>query len=103
MVSTNNYKELKMLETKHQTTFPGGSYLEHDFTVKELKDLFEKNNLKVVDIIGKHVFAKSIPNVEKVLSNKRTYDKVLKLELKYNREPSIIGLSSHLQIVGKKV
>jgi len=104
MVSRANFKELNMLEKNHQTTFPGGGYLEHDFTVEEFKSLFEENGLKVINIIGKPVFARSIPRdeVEKILSSKKIYDQILKLELRYNNEPSIIGMSSHIQIIGKK-
>lgn len=105
MVSRRDFNKLPLLEKKHKTLFGSGEYYEHDFTIEELKDLFQKNGLKVIEIIGKPVFARSIPReeVETVLSDKKMYNKILNLELKYNKEPSIIGLSGHIQIVGKKV
>ncbi|MFA4960143.1 MAG: class I SAM-dependent methyltransferase [Candidatus Pacearchaeota archaeon] len=104
MVAKQDFKQLGLLESKHKTSFSDGSYYEHDFTIRELKNLFEKNNLDVIEIIGKLVFIRSIPReeIEEVLSNKKMYKNLLKLELKYNSEPSIIGLSGHIQIVGKK-
>lgn len=113
IVSKSNYGQLDMLEKKHETIFSGDiwagkkdkGFPEHDFTVEELRQLFRENNLEVVEIIGKPIFVNSIPQdqVEKILADKKTYNEILKLELKYNSEPSIVGLSNHIQIVGRKV
>lgn len=105
MIAKRDFSQLSILEKKHKTIFPNGDYLEHDFTVRELRNLFENNGLKVVEIIGKPVFARSISRdeIEKVLSDKKMYNKILRLELKYNNEPSIVGLAGHIQIVGKKI
>jgi len=105
MVCKQDFSQLKYLESRHKTIFPGGGYLEHDFTVDELKGLFKKHNLEVVNIIGKPIFARSIPNdkIDKVLSDKKVFNTILNLELKYNSEPSIVGLGGHIQIVGRKI
>jgi len=105
LILKNDLDSIKILEKSHKTKFPEGNFFERDFTVPELKELFEKNRLSVVEIIGKPIFAKSIPkeNIERMLSNKKAYRKILELELKYCNEQSIAGFGSHLQIIGKKI
>lgn len=104
MISKNDFKGLKLLEKKHESITPHG-YSEHDFMVDELKNLFVKNRLKVVEVIGKPVLTRFVPmdKLEEMLSDKKFYRKLLDLETKYNNEPSIAGLGGHIQIIGKKM
>jgi ubiquinone/menaquinone biosynthesis C-methylase UbiE len=105
IVGSNNFSQLKLLEEKHTTLVKEGKYAEHDFTINELKRLFKKNKLEVIDIIGKPMFVRLIHEEgrEKMLADKKTYNKILALEEKYNNEPSIVGLAGHIEIVGRRI
>jgi hypothetical protein len=81
-----------------------GSFPAHHFTVSELKELFRKNRLEVKRMAGKPVlsFNMAQERLEKMLSDKKFYSKVLELELKFNSEPSIVGSSRHIEVIGRK-
>jgi ubiquinone/menaquinone biosynthesis C-methylase UbiE len=100
-----DFKSLNRLTKTHISEFTGGKYPQYNFTVGELKKVFEINKMKVADIIGKPVFAKFIPRkkVNKILRKKNIFKKFLEIENKFNNEPSIVGLSGHIQITGKKI
>jgi len=67
--------------------------------------MFESSGLKVVDIIGKPVFTRFIPRekLNTMLKDKTFFKKLLEIENRFNNEPSIVGLSGHIQIIGKKL
>lgn len=98
-------KQIRRLLKTHISMFKGGSFPQYNFTVDELRHLFRKNRLRVVTVIGKPVFARLIPRneVNTVLSDKRFFKELLRLETMFNSEPSIIGLSGHMEIVGRKM
>lgn len=103
-LSRKDFKALDKLMKTRISEF-SGEYPQHNFTVDELKKMFEASGLKIVDVIGKPVFIRFIPGkkLNTMLEDKEFFNKVLKIENKFNNEPSIVGLSGHIQIIGKKL
>jgi ubiquinone/menaquinone biosynthesis C-methylase UbiE len=103
LLTAKDYKKIDRLVKTHITEFHG-SFPVHNFTVGELKTLFRKNGLEVKEIIGKPVitFDISRDRLNKMLSDKAFYKRILKLELKFNSEPSLVGLSTHIEAIGRK-
>lgn len=101
MIETNNLKQLPRLLKTHISSLFGG-FPQYNFTTDELKQLYLKNDIIVKDIIGKMIFTEFLPRkkVNNLLSNKNFYKQILKLELRFNSEPSIIGLAPHIEIAG---
>ena len=96
-----DYERFEKLLKTHVSEFDHPQY---NFTTSELRNMFKKNGLKVVNIIGKPVFPIFIQRgkVKEMLEDKQFFKKLLLLEDKFNNEPSIVGLSGHIQIIGKK-
>lgn len=103
ILKCRNDKELAKLEKSGKTTFPF-DYPQHNFKVAELRNLFEKNGLEVIEIFGLSNLMNKIdkPSLKKILSNDSGFRKLLKLEMKYSAEPAVIGTAGHLGIVGRK-
>ena len=74
------------------------------FTPESLCTLFSDAGFEVVKIVGKPTFLSVIPRetANKLLKDEKTFEKVLKLELQYCDDPSIVGFASHLEVVGEK-
>lgn len=74
------------------------------FTPEKIKNLFKKNKLKPIRIIGKPVLlgGLSLKEKNKLLSNKKIFNDILELELKYCDKKFLIGCGDHIEIVGKK-
>ena len=103
MISNKKFKLIpKLLET-HISDF-SGQYPQYNFLIEELRDLYSRNNISVDSIIGKTVFTRFIPKdkIDELLANKLFYKQILKLELDFNSEPSIIGFADHIEIAGIK-
>jgi len=102
-LSGKDFKSLDKLWKTHISEF-AGEYPQYNFTIDELKKMFETSGFKVVDIIGKPVFTRFIPreNLNKMLTDEKFFKRILKIENQFNNEPSIVGLSGHIQITGKK-
>ena len=80
-----------------------GEFEFQSFTPKELRDVFETCGLKVVRIIGKPILSRFIPKERgnEIISKK--FKQTLDLELKICDNPSLIEISSHFEIVGRKI
>lgn len=78
---------------------------QYNFKVSELKLMYKESGLKVLAVIGKPVLTSFLPvdQWNDLLADKNFFDKLYELEIKYNSEPSIIGLSGHIQITGIKI
>jgi ubiquinone/menaquinone biosynthesis C-methylase UbiE len=72
------------------------------FTPEELKSLFLTCGLQVVRIIGKPILTRliSIDIREKIL--KEYFESVLRVELMFCDNPSLVGIGGHLEVVGLK-
>lgn len=103
MIKQQDWKGLEKVERTSRSMFAGGSYLQHNFRVGELKKLFIKNGLEIVDVFGMMNFVNKVEGIERILENKNNYHKIQELEQKYASEPSIVGLAGHIGIVGRKI
>lgn len=103
MVQSQDFEDLDILLKTGDTTYMQ-KYIQHNFRAEELRKLYLQNGLEVVDIIAKSVFSMAIPwqRMDEVLDDKKTRERILELELKFNNDPNIVGLGNHLEIVGKK-
>jgi len=72
------------------------------FSPDDLNQLFERNGLEVVKIVGKTIAFASRPETEPLLQDEEKAKKLLELELMLCEEPSIVGYGGHLHIVGRK-
>lgn len=72
------------------------------FSPNELRQLFNKNGLEVVKIVGKNIVFVFRPETEAFLLDEEKARKVLELELALCEESSIVGYGGHLHIVGRK-
>lgn len=104
LLASRDFRRLEILLNTHVSDFDDG-FPQYNFTIQELKELFERNGLEVVEIIGKTIFPKFLPKkvINELLKDEEYFDKILEMELKFNSEPSLIGLSGHIQIIGKKL
>ena len=103
LLSNDDFEKINPLLENHLTDFPGG-FPQYNFTIDELKDMFEKTRLEVIEVIGKLVFTRFIQRekLNELLSDEKLYNKIFELEITFNNDPSIIGLSSHIQMIGRK-
>jgi ubiquinone/menaquinone biosynthesis C-methylase UbiE len=104
LLAAKKYKEVERFVKTHVTEFHG-SFPAHNFTVGELGRLFRENGLEMKRIVGKPAIRFDMPQdrLEKMLSDKKFYKRILKLELRFNSEPSIVGLSRHIEAIGRKI
>ncbi|MFX0081582.1 MAG: class I SAM-dependent methyltransferase [Candidatus Hodarchaeota archaeon] len=103
LIVNNDFEKIKPYLENHLSEFPGG-FPQYNFTIKELKDMFEKTGLVVIEVIGKLVFSRFIQRekLNELLSDEKFYNKIFELEITFNKDPSIIGLSGHIQMIGRK-
>lgn len=78
-------------------TEDGNYYPAFTFTIEELSEIFEKNNIDIIEKIGKTVFTSYQDT-----NDEEKYRKHLKIELKYSNQDSFAGFGGHIAIVGKK-
>jgi ubiquinone/menaquinone biosynthesis C-methylase UbiE len=72
------------------------------FTPEELKALFLTNGLQVVRIIGKPILTRLIPRESRAEILKEYLESVLRVELMFCDNPSLVGIGGHLEVVGRK-
>lgn len=103
VIKNNKLEQLPKLLKTHLSDF-FGEFPQYHFTVDELKQMYSQNNIAIKSIIGKTIFTGFIPQEKrnKLLSNKNFYKKILKLEIQFNSDPSLIGVASHIEIAGIK-
>jgi ubiquinone/menaquinone biosynthesis C-methylase UbiE len=103
LLSRKEFEQLNQLLEIHLSEFSGG-FPQYNFTVEELKKLFLNSSLNFIEVIGKPIFTRFLPRdkINEMLSDEEFYEKIFEMEIKFNNEPSIVGLSGHIQIIGKK-
>jgi len=103
LIINNDFEKINPYIKNHLSEFPGG-FPQYNFTIEELKDIFERTGLKVIEVIGKLVFSRFVQRekLNELLSDEKLYNEIFELEIKFNKEPSIIGLSGHIQMIGRK-
>jgi len=104
LLAAKEYKKTDRFVKTHMAEFHG-SFPAYNFTVAEVKGLFRDNGLEVKEIVGKPAISFNMPEdeLDKMLSDKEFYKRLLELELRFNSEPSIVGLSRHIEAIGKKI
>ncbi len=104
LVPNNNPEQIDALLKSHITEFSEG-FPQYNFTVDELNSMFERVGLEVLEIAGKLIFTNFIPRekINELLSDTQFYRRLFELEIKFNNSPSIVGFSSHIQVIGKKI
>ncbi len=67
--------------------------------------MFGNGGLRVVDVIGKPIFPRFFnrDTINELLLDEKFFKKIIELEIKFNNDPSIVGLSGHIQMIGKKI
>jgi ubiquinone/menaquinone biosynthesis C-methylase UbiE len=104
LLTNNSFEKIDNLIENHLTEYPG-EFPQYNFMIDELKEMFVKSNLEVIEVIGKPVFTRFIPRekLNEILAEEQLFQKIFELENKFNNDPSIIGLSSHIQMIGRKI
>jgi len=73
----------------------------HFFTIEELHNLVEKNNLSVVETASIETVASGLKDeINKI--PKKLYKLWLDVFVKLSNEPSIVGISEHFMVIAKK-
>ncbi len=103
LLSQKDFKQIEKLLNTNISEFDN-RFTQYNFTLEELKKMFETSGLKVVDAIGKLVFIRFIPRnkINEMLSDKTFFNKIYEIEIKFNNDPSVIGQCGHIQMIGKK-
>jgi len=104
IVREKRSEELDRLERTGRTRFPA-EFPQHNFRAGELKELFERHGLEVVEVFGIHVIADKLgrADAQRLLADRDIFERIVELELRYCTEPSIVGAAGHLGIIGRKV
>ena len=81
-----------------------GSQRWYNFTPGELEALAQSSGLKIVDRVGCEGLANHLPleNLEQIESKPEYWAAWKKILLETCREPSIVGISNHFLVVGRK-
>lgn len=82
-----------------------GSQRWYNFTPDELEALGQSRGLQVEDCVGCEGLANHLPlkNLEQIESKPEYWEAWKEILLETCREPSIIGISNHLLVIGRKV
>lgn len=104
LIKQKKFDEIEdFLRTGNTLIQESSSYIDfpiHAFTHEELKNLFAKNSLKVLRVIGKCVILNRM--IDEMLKNKKSYKNILKLCIRLADNPDYINFAGHLEIVGLK-
>ena len=79
-----------------------GSFRFQAFTPEELKTLFKTCGLHMVRIIGKPILTGLIPRESREEILKEHFERILRMELMFCDNQSLVGISGHLEVVGLK-
>jgi len=77
---------------------------QYNLTWEELSACFEKARLVVLEVVGAPVFMHQVDEriLEKLKADPKIRSRLLKIELAYCTNRSLVNLAGHLQIVGQK-
>ncbi|MDI6917389.1 MAG: methyltransferase domain-containing protein [Thermoplasmatales archaeon] len=104
LIKQKKFDEIEnFLRTGNVVIQDSSSYIDfpiHAFTQEELKNLFAKNGLKVLRVIGKCVILNKM--IDELLKDKKPYKHILKLCIRLADNSDYINFGGHLEIVGLK-
>lgn len=81
-------------------------------TVDDLKIMYQKNNLEIIDIKGFPLFSitgirekltKNKYNINEVLSNPRVFNTILEIEKRYINRSDLVSRGKYILIIGRKI
>ena len=76
----------------------------HGFMPDEFTSLFQFKNFKRISTVALEGFAsRAQPQLKKLAKNKKLFNIWLKLHMESCEEPSVLGTSNHLLLVGRKI
>lgn len=103
LIKMERWDVLNPLLKTGKATFQTGFTIQY-FTPETLRNLFEGAGFEIVRLLGKPVFSSVIlrETAHRLLRDKKTFQKVLELELQCCDNAALTGFASHLEIVGKK-
>jgi len=78
---------------------PSERFPVHTFTVEDLRASLDRAGFEVLDLFGKTVLP--LKRLETLLEDPRSAQRLLALEKSLCREPSTLGLASHLQYAAR--
>jgi ubiquinone/menaquinone biosynthesis C-methylase UbiE len=101
LITKRDFKGVERLIKTHLIDLNG--FDEYCFTIEELEGLFRKNGLKVVDVSSRSFVLGWLDDKdrEEIVGNPRVYRIIRDLELKFSRNPYLMGTGS-IRMVGKK-
>jgi ubiquinone/menaquinone biosynthesis C-methylase UbiE len=101
LITKRDFKGVERLIKTHLIDLNG--FDQYCFTIEELEDLFRKSGLKVVDVSSRSFVLGWLDDKdrEEIVSNPRVYRIIRDLELKFSRNPYLMGTGS-IRMVGKK-
>ena len=75
------------------------------FTPQEIRDLFEKTDIKIINIYGNRIVTRFL---SEEIQNMTDYDdnffsQIVEIELSLSTETSLLGMAEYLQIIGEKI
>lgn len=95
---------LERLDRKGTTEWlardPRERFETHAFLPQELRRLFERAGLEVVDVVGKTCL--DVRRHASLLEDPRAFRRILEVEIACRREPAFLGRAAHLEIVARK-
>ena len=93
-------KKLLKTNISNEMGFPS-----YNLTWEELAKCYEEAGLKVHEVVGAPVFMHMVKKeiMEKLESDPKIRAELLKIELEYCTNKSLVNFAGHLQMVGKKV
>jgi hypothetical protein len=71
----------------------------HTFTAEELRSTLERSGFEVLDLFGKTVLP--FKKLEACFASDKQAEEILAMEKRLCRQPSAIGLASHLQFAAR--
>lgn len=103
LIKMERWDTLTTLQESGSATFLTGFTIRY-FTPETLQTLLVDAGFNVVRLVGKPVYLSVIPQeiANTLLKDSKTFEKILEQETLHCDDPSLVGVASHLEIVGKK-
>jgi len=102
LIEARQIREAKKL-LKSNVSYDFG-HPQYNFTWEELAECFRKAGLRVIEVVGAPVFVHQVKEsiVKNLEENPETRKDLLRIELAYCTNRSLVDFAGHLQMVGKK-
>jgi ubiquinone/menaquinone biosynthesis C-methylase UbiE len=103
-VKTNSKEALKLIKRELNYISYKGLEKNRVFSPKEIQNLLQENGIEVIELYGNRIVAPLLSSKIRTMTeyDDEFYSEIRDLELHLSEEPSLLGLSEYLQIVGRK-